>query len=191
MDALDPSWTPDGRHLVYGASPAGSGTDYGLYQLELETGQVTRIGDLSGELGTFWQVDVSPDGTQLVTQVVDAHSDVYVVDLETGVATIVVGSPQDESEASWAPDGRSILFDRDDSAVIATVADDGSWTERTVSAAMPLGGATWAPDGGAILGTAVHDVVYWVDVSDGETGATAIQVEGARGAEVDWQRTSE
>jgi len=71
--------------------------------------QLGRVGDP----GEFQRPRVSPDGTQAVVEVLDPElesSDLWLVDLETGLRTRFTFDPGDERNAMWTPDGKEILY---------------------------------------------------------------------------------
>ncbi|HEU5081567.1 MAG TPA: biopolymer transporter Tol [Opitutaceae bacterium] len=51
LDAIEPSWLPDGRHLVYTARSAGSRR---LCILDTETGKSTTLGSVAAEKASVW-----------------------------------------------------------------------------------------------------------------------------------------
>ncbi len=72
----------------------------------------TQLGRL-GEPGQFRRPRISPDGTQAVVEVVDPEtetSDLWLVNLDTGLRTRFTFDPGDEQSAVWTPDGESILY---------------------------------------------------------------------------------
>ena len=51
MDAVEPSWLPDGRHLVYTARSANNRS---LWILDTESGKATRISSVQAEKASVW-----------------------------------------------------------------------------------------------------------------------------------------
>jgi imidazolonepropionase-like amidohydrolase/Tol biopolymer transport system component len=103
--------------------------------------------------GTWMNVDVSPDGRQIVF---DMLGDVYMMPIEgtgSGSAARIAGGPAFEMQPRFSPDGSRIAFtsDRDGLWNIWTMKTDGS-DMRQVSheARWFVNSPTWAPDGQAI-----------------------------------------
>jgi len=51
LDAVEPSWLADGRHLIYTARAAGS---RGLFILDTESGRTIRLGSIAAEKASVW-----------------------------------------------------------------------------------------------------------------------------------------
>jgi TolB protein len=51
LDAVEPNWLADGRHLIYTARAAGS---RGLYILDTESGRTIRLGQIEAEKSSVW-----------------------------------------------------------------------------------------------------------------------------------------
>ncbi len=83
---------------------------YDIYLVDVKTGdvrQVTSIPD-AGE----YNPSFSNDGKQIVHDVLTASShDLYVTDIKTGCSTPLFGG-EGGNDASWAPNGQYIAFDR-------------------------------------------------------------------------------
>jgi len=93
--------------LVYQVSTGT--TDRGLEWAGPAGGQLGSLGDP----GDLFRPRVSPDGTQAVVEVTDPETeatDLWLVDLETGLRTRFTFDPGEEREAIWTPDGRDILY---------------------------------------------------------------------------------
>jgi len=100
--------------------------------------------------GTWMNLDVSPDGRQIVF---DLLGDIYVMPIAGGRATRVLGGPAFEMQPRFSPDGTRIAFasDRDGLWNIWTARLDGS-DPRQISREKEwfVNSPTWAPDGRAI-----------------------------------------
>ena len=100
--------------------------------------------------GTWMNVDVSPDGRQLVF---DLLGDIYVLPIGGGAAARVLGGAAFEMQPRFSPDGTRIAFtsDRDGLWNIWTAKVDGS-DLRQISreARWFVNSPTWAPDGQTI-----------------------------------------
>jgi Tol biopolymer transport system component len=109
-----------------------------------ELRQVTRRPE-QGFRGISW----SPDGTTLVATTSTARGDdISAVAVGTGAERRVTRDPEDDWDAVWSPDGRSIAFDRnaDGPNWIYVVRADGSG-ERRLTPDFNYD-PTWSPDRG-------------------------------------------
>jgi Tol biopolymer transport system component len=100
----------------FGASPAGtlayiSGQSAsGRVQLTWVDRVGQRIATV-GEPGMVGQIALSPDHGRVAYEVPDgSSSDLWVMDLNRGVATRVTATPEAETDPVWAPDGQSLVF---------------------------------------------------------------------------------
>lgn len=97
--------------------------------------------------GSWMTVDVSPDGSTLVF---DLLGDIYSLPAEGGEARLVHGGPAMQRVASFSPDGKTLLYLSDASGAdnLWVSSTDGSGarqiTHETVDMLM---GPEWAPDG--------------------------------------------
>ena len=175
LDAQAPVWAPDGSFIVFAGSPAGSGADYGLYRMAHDGSGVERVGELGGEGFSFWDIDVSPDGRQLVTQAGGEETVIYLVDLETGGATLLTDEWSRQFDASFSPDGSRLVFHRQESEMWdpkPVLVDLESMALRPLD--LPAWLRTWSPDGTQLLGLLGPDgEVISIDVT-GEVGDDAV-----------------
>jgi Tol biopolymer transport system component len=110
------AWAPDGRRLVY-----SRGGDLYVGRTRMTH---TRAYEAAG--AGAW----SPNGTKIVFTrwLVGAFGDVYVLNLKTRKARRLTRARADDTDASWSPDGRQILFDstRDGNREVYVMNADGS-----------------------------------------------------------------
>jgi len=137
--------------------------------------------DRSGRTESLWQEPgiygsprLAPDGTSLALSVLrDDNWDVWIYDLERGVATRLTFGEGYDADPVWSPDGEWIAFssDREGPPTIFRKRTDGSGdAERLhepglVPFASPL---TWSPDGKVIiihtLGNDTVDDLYFLEL---------------------------
>jgi Tol biopolymer transport system component len=131
-------FTPDQPKILEGGTPIVEdvlsimGAAVGVFSpsedgvLIFQTGASTRAGRLVlwtdlvtgavqslGEPGQLFHPSISPDGTQAVVQVMEASTegtDLWLVDLNTGLRTRFTFAPGDEDYACWSPDGKSVYY---------------------------------------------------------------------------------
>ncbi len=100
--------------------------------------------------GTWMNLDVSPDGRQIVF---DLLGDIYVMSIEGGRANRILGGPAFEMQPRFSPDGTRIAFasDRDGLWNIWTARVDGS-DPKQISREREwfVNSPAWAPDGQTI-----------------------------------------
>jgi len=137
-----PSWSPDGRQLVFAKAEPDQPEVWNLWQLTLASGELRRL--TSYRVGQPWGASWFPDGRRIAY----SHETALVIlDLETGLrhvhqsprAARLVRTP------AVSPSGREILFQ---------VFQDGAWLMNVASGAMHrvLDDASaeeyaWSPDG--------------------------------------------
>lgn len=101
--------------------------------------------------GTWMTVDVSPDGTTLVF---DLLGDIYTMPVEGGRATRILGGIAWEMQPRFSPDGRWIAFtsDRSGGDNIWIARTDGSDPRQVSDEPFRLlNGPAWTPDGEYIV----------------------------------------
>ncbi len=118
---------------------------------------VTRVQSAAKEIsfttseGTWMSLDVSPDGKQIVF---DLLGDIYLLPITGGEATLLRGGPAWEIQPRFSPDGSKILFTSDAGG------GDNIWLMNTDGSAAKqvtrenfrlLNNATWMPDGNYIV----------------------------------------
>jgi TolB protein len=158
---LHPSWSPDGRMLVYCSSSQASGNEWTLRIRDFGTGKTYALDDVDGLLPQW-----APRSNRIVFQRM-RHRDkwfsaLWTLDFEGGsVRNLTTLFSSDESAAinpSWSPDGDCVVFatvgkSRSKSALLTegdhlwTVRSDGTHpcqlTTRTSADFMP----TWSTNG--------------------------------------------
>jgi TolB protein len=104
-----PSWSKDGRYLVYSSYSGGS---MGVYEIEIGTGKVTRISNYKGINSS---PSFSPDGREIALALSKGYSDqtnIYIMNLATkALKRITINGIN--TAPRFSPNGQSIIFTSD------------------------------------------------------------------------------
>jgi len=130
-DNLHPSWSPDGKKIVYCSTHEGLTGEWVLKVKDLETGKTHVLEDADGLLP-----DWSPAGNRIVFQRMKRRDDwlssIWTLDFENGAARNMTSIFSSDGFAainpSWSPDGLRVAFatvgKSQASAGVMTKADD-------------------------------------------------------------------
>lgn len=146
--AGQPSWSPDGRAIVYiSRLPQG-----GLSRIDLADGRVTVL--VSGA-ETLTHPRWSPDGRRIVFAYATQQEGLrhlYLVAAEGGAVKRLTAGRSEQDQPVWSPDGRLIAY-RDDAvqsrlqADVAVIEVETGEITRVTSHPMNDADPRWSPDG--------------------------------------------
>jgi TolB protein len=103
---LSPSWSPDGRSVIYSSFKDRNQT---LYIFELFSGKETKF--IPRGPGKYLSGKISPDGQSVVATLESSgNTDLYLLDRSGNVMRRLTQDPSIEVSPSWSPDGRQIAF---------------------------------------------------------------------------------
>jgi TolB protein len=165
--ALAPSWSPDGKNLVFTSYLRGTPA---LYLLTPQEGYLKLLWDKGGvnSSGTF-----SPDGkTVAFASSQDGNVDIYSLSIEGGKAERLTTAQGIDTQPSWAPNGRQIAFTstRSGSPQLFLMDADGSNVRRVSFGGLFHDEAAWAYDGTRIACTTRDEGTFQIATIDIVTG---------------------
>ena len=137
----EPSWTPDGKNLVFTSDRGGKPQ---IYQLEMSTNFIERL-TFQGDYNA--RARLLPDGKHLVF--VHRRNGVFHIawqDLERDVLQVLTKTSLDESP-SLAPNGTMLIYATQDrgKGILAVVSIDGRVKYRLPSSSGDVREPAWSP----------------------------------------------
>lgn len=105
IEGWDPTWSPDGKQVLYASDRDGSAQ---LYVLTLRDGALHRITNLPSIRG---RSDWSPDGLYIVTYSGEAwNREVYIMNADGSNVRQLTPSGGNSQGPSFSPDGKWVVF---------------------------------------------------------------------------------
>jgi TolB protein len=196
--AVRPAWDPQSGELVFvrfTASPAGEDSEILVTQNGLQA-----IRPLVTHTGSQDDPDVSPDGrflaysSGLVISLrqsgVRVVRQLWVMDLASGVPTLLVPGTHQDIHPDWSPDGKWLAFasDRSGDFEIWVVRSDGTGLRQVTSGPGSKTWPAWSPDGRKILYTRSSEGKQglWLVGADG-AGAAPFDAGSEESRDADWR----
>ncbi len=142
--ALAPTWSPDGRQMVFTSFLRGTPA---LFVLTPTEGYLRLVWDQGG---VNTSASFSPDGTKIAfASSIDGNTDIYSMAVEGGTPRRLTTARGIDTQPAWAPNGRQIAFTstRSGSPQIYLMDADGSNVRRLTFDGGFYDEATWTHDG--------------------------------------------
>ena len=104
---------------------------------------------------------LSPDGTQVATEVYDKNTDIWIWDFARQTLRRLTFEPDGDGMSVWVPDGRGIIYDSGRPPNLHRRAADGTGTvERLVTSASGQWPTAITSDGAYLAGFDLTDVIF-------------------------------
>ena len=112
--ATDVQYDASTWHAGFSVSDNGvlafhSGTAGGAIQFARFDRAGRQLGDV-GEAANFGSLSLSPDGTQIATEIVGLETDVWIYDVARGVRTRLTFGDSSNLAPVWSPDGKQVAY---------------------------------------------------------------------------------
>ncbi len=106
---FDPSWSPDGKQLVYRDSSKGINHDDEIYVMNADdSGKRNLTNNPANDWGPAW----SPDGSKIAFESRrDGNYEIYMMNADGSGQRNLTHNPADDDNAQWSPDGSKLVFD--------------------------------------------------------------------------------
>ena len=143
-DDFYPSWSPDGRHIVFHSERDGNEE---IYVMGSDGSNLRR---LTNHRADDWYPSWSPDGRHIAfASDRDGNGQIYVMGSDGSNLRRLTNHRADDFYPSWSPDGRHIVFmsNRNGNGQIYVMGSDGGNLRRLTNHSAWDLFPSWSPDG--------------------------------------------
>lgn len=171
---MSPSWSPDGKEVVYVSFETGRPAIFRQVIATAERQQLTDFRGLNG--APVW----SPDGSQLALVLSkDGNPEIYTLELATGTFTRQTRHFAIDTEPAWSNDGKSLIFtsDRGGKPQIYQVTLASGTVERLTFVGDYNARGRMSPDGKTMVLVHRREGVFHIATQDVKTGNIRILTE--------------
>lgn len=154
--ALHVTWSPDGRSVAFVSIP-----DLSLWEAKADG--TARVKLTSAPIQAYYSA-WSPDGSEIAAQVLPPGkpSKIYLARTNGGPAELLFpNEPTGESDPSWSPDGRVLMFIRTNLDNAGNATSGSVWTIdlktrklNRIPSPSDIQSLFWSPNGRYLVGTA-------------------------------------
>lgn len=169
--ALAPSWSPDGRHLVFTSFLRGTPA---IYLLTPSEGYLKLLWDRGGVNSS---AAFSPNGREIAfASSVDGNVDIWILPVEGGEARRLTTAKAIDTQPTWAPNGRQIAFtsSRSGTPQIYLMDSDGTNVRRLTFGGGFHDEATFSDDGMRVVCTTKDAGAFQLATIDIITGTRTV-----------------
>lgn len=172
---MSPTWSPDGRQLMYVSFERGNGN---IYMQSLDTGERSLV---SGQKGINGAPAWSPDGRRIaLTLSRSGNPEIYVKNIRSGQLTRITNNSAIDTEPSWSHDGKTLYFtsDRSGAPQIYKVSSRGGRAERLTFEGKYNSRPRVSPNGDQLAMVHGGKSGFQIAVMDLDTGALRVLSDG-------------